>query len=128
MLIYYQNHVIRDDLKKNRSALFIFGDNEARVGYGGQAREMRGEPNAFGIATLWKPGFPYHESQYRAACDLIMKDVSSIEAALAGPHYAGIIFPAFGIGTGLSGLASSAPSVKDFLDSYLHNTIGVHNA
>jgi redox-sensitive bicupin YhaK (pirin superfamily) len=33
--------------------LFVFGDNLRRTGFGGQAAEMRGEPNAVGIA----PGY-----------------------------------------------------------------------
>jgi hypothetical protein len=33
----------------------VFGDNGRRIGFGGQAKEMRGEPNAIGVATNWEP-------------------------------------------------------------------------
>jgi hypothetical protein len=34
---------------------YVFGDNGRRIGFGGQAKEMRGEPNAIGVATEWVP-------------------------------------------------------------------------
>lgn len=128
MFIYYPKLIFRADLRKNRDMLFVFGDNTERTGMGGQAKEMRHEPNAFGVATLWRPGVPFHESQYATATKAIMKDVDQIALALEGPHFNGMIFPADGIGTGLSGLAEFAPSVKDFLDAYLLQKIGVYNA
>ena len=55
MPVIYQKRICRDDLRRNPNAVYIFGDNEARTGLGGQAREMRGEPNAMGIATKRSP-------------------------------------------------------------------------
>jgi hypothetical protein len=34
---------------------YVFGDNGRRIGFGGQAKEMRGQPNAIGVATKWEP-------------------------------------------------------------------------
>jgi hypothetical protein len=48
--------IYRRDLRANPESLYLFGDNTKRVGIGGQAREMRGEPNAVGIATKNAPG------------------------------------------------------------------------
>lgn len=42
-------------LRENPDSYFVFGDNVARKGLGGQAKEMRGEPNAIGIATKFLP-------------------------------------------------------------------------
>lgn len=49
--IIYLDHITRDFLKQHPDSYFIFGDNLVRTGRGGQAAEMRGEPNAIGVAT-----------------------------------------------------------------------------
>ena len=46
----------RAEIKANPDKLYVFGDNMARVGLGGQAKEARGEPNSVGIPTKWRPG------------------------------------------------------------------------
>jgi len=33
---------------------YAFGTSR-RIGFGGQAKEMRGEPNAISVATKWEP-------------------------------------------------------------------------
>lgn len=47
--------ISREDLRANPDTLYVFGDNMQRRGLGGQAREMRGEPNAIGVPTKWFP-------------------------------------------------------------------------
>lgn len=42
-------YIKRQDLKSNPNTQYLFGDNLKRSGFGGQAKEMRGEPNAIGI-------------------------------------------------------------------------------
>ena len=51
MLVIRQKFIQRIDIQCNRHCLYLFGDNLDRQGMGGQAKEMRGEPNSFGIAT-----------------------------------------------------------------------------
>jgi hypothetical protein len=51
MPIIYQKFIRRQDLRNNRDKFYVFGDNMQRIGYGGQARDMRGEPNAIGAVT-----------------------------------------------------------------------------
>ena len=55
MPILFRHMIYRKQLKDNPNILYVFGDNMVRQGYGGQAREMRGEPNAVGIPTKWRP-------------------------------------------------------------------------
>lgn len=62
MPLLLQKFIQRADLQANREVWYIFGDNEARVEFGGQAREMRGERNALGIATLRAPGKFWQDS------------------------------------------------------------------
>jgi hypothetical protein len=59
--IYLRQHIYRSDLILNPNVLFIFGDNMLRIGLGGQAREMRGQPNAIGIPTKQSPGTAPHD-------------------------------------------------------------------
>lgn len=49
MPVVKQDQIMRRDLLDNQDKLYVFGDNMVRRGFGGQAREMRGEPNAVGI-------------------------------------------------------------------------------
>ena len=52
MIVYRTDKVItRDKIKENPDVLYLFGDNLLRKGLGGQAKEMRGEPNTLGIVS-----------------------------------------------------------------------------
>ncbi len=55
MPIIREPRITRQMVREHPDRLFVFGDNLARVGYGGQAREMRDEPNAVGIPTKKLP-------------------------------------------------------------------------
>lgn len=47
--------ITRRFIREHRGTIFVFGDNVAGKGYGGQAAEARGEPNVLGIPTKWRP-------------------------------------------------------------------------
>jgi len=51
MGIRTEKHITRQMLRAEPGTLWVFGDNLQRKGLGGQAKEMRGEPNAIGIPT-----------------------------------------------------------------------------
>lgn len=53
--LHYEARISRDMLRREPATLWAFGDNLARAGLGGQAAEMRGEPNAVGIPTKHAP-------------------------------------------------------------------------
>lgn len=103
-----QSRIYRADLRANPKAFYVFGDNEGRWGLGGQAKEMRGEPNAIGVATLKAPGVFWTEDDAIRQCAVIDAD---IEAA-AGALLLGctVIFPLDGIGTGLAELERRSPT------------------
>jgi hypothetical protein len=48
-------HITRSEVQKNRGFTYIFGDNVTEKGMGGMAKQLRGEPNAVGIPTKWRP-------------------------------------------------------------------------
>jgi hypothetical protein len=102
MTFIRQKIVSRADLRANPDVLYVFGDNEERWGLGGQAKEMRGELNAVGVATLKSPGEFWHYNDNPRQCAVIDADMAPLfEAAAAGRV---IVFPLDGIGTGLADL------------------------
>lgn len=108
MALILQSRIYRADLRANPHVLYIFGDNERRVGLGGQAAEMRGEPNAIGVATLAAPGVFWTESDAHRQCAVLDRDLAPAFAALATGLT--VVFPLDGIGSGLARLEAAAPS------------------
>jgi hypothetical protein len=47
--------ITRSFVRRHRDHIFLFGDNLAGRGFGGQAAAMRSEPNAVGIPTKKLP-------------------------------------------------------------------------
>lgn len=88
-----QTWITRDDLRANRDLVYVFGDNAAREGQRGLARQMRGEPNAHAISISWGPHEPFSLITSEAAIARIEQDV----AALAARQTTLIVWPLFGI-------------------------------
>jgi hypothetical protein len=115
-MILYQKLISRVDLKNNPTTLYVFGDNIVRVGFGGQAAEMRGEPNAVGIPTKLSPNqfFSNSESDLKRFLDHSEESFSRLKG-----HSGITIFPSDGIGTGLARLRIKAPKIADLLKERL---------
>lgn len=75
-----QSWITRDDLHANRDAIYIFGDNVAREGVRGLAREMRHEPNAHPISVSWEPFRPFTHATAPAAIEIITKEFNALIA------------------------------------------------
>lgn len=104
-------------LRENHNKIFVFGDNAARWGRGGQAKEMRGEPNAVGIATKWTPYEYFSDDRYDEQVKLIEHDMEPLfEAIMNGIT---IVLPEGGIGTGLAAMPQCAPKTWAFLQNEL---------
>ena len=116
----YEKHITRQMLKDNPNTLFVFGDNMLGRGLGGQAAEMRGEPNAVGIPTKYMPGMG--EADFFIDDD-IRKAKPRIDAAFANllVHAAKggeIVWPKDGIGTGLAELPKRAPKIWALIETH----------
>lgn len=114
----YKHHIVRQDLRDNPNDLFLFGDNDLRIGFGGQAKEMRGEPNACGIRTKYKPTLDddafWHDSTYEQNIAKINEDFERIFN-----HPYRIIMSSNGIGTGLARLTQNAPRTLQYLNDQI---------
>ncbi len=109
-MIEYRKHITRRMLQVEPDALFVFGDNIERRGYGGQAREMRGEPNAVGIPTKAWPSMTEGSFFTDSDLDLWLQESAPHRDRLL-EHRGKIVWPADGIGTGLAELQKRAPSI-----------------
>jgi hypothetical protein len=117
------SHITREMVRADRNTIFVFGDNMVRRGLGGQAQEMRGEPNTIGVPTKWTPhremrayftdkDFPRVMDDIQAAFDLMA------EALHAGRN---VVIPADGLGTGLADLTRRASIKPSWIGSLCWN-------
>jgi len=118
-------HITRQMLRADPKTLYVFGDNIARIGRAGQAREMRGEPNAVGIPTKWWPAmdedsfFSDKDLNDRRVRDSLNEAFTRLEKALrAGQN---VVLPADGLGTGLAQLPVRAPRIHATIETMIAN-------
>jgi len=115
MPIKYVKIITREMVQSEPAARFVFGDNFHRVGMGGQAGSMRGEPNAIGICTKIKPsmsGDSFFSDIGAYAPDfriIVTQDISRVWSALDQERT--VYVPYDGLGTGLSELPKRAPQL-----------------
>lgn len=111
----------REVLRANPEKYYVFGDNYAQQGYGGQAKECRDEPNAIGIPTKKIPTMDedafLSDAEYedwfervKPIFQLILKHIQEDKT---------VIFPIDGLGTGYSELPERAPKIAEKLDEFL---------
>ena len=117
--VRFQKFISREDLIANRDAVYVFGDNMTRTGLGGQAREMRYEPNAIGVPTKWRPSMTddafFNDEDYDKVVNVLEKDFDAIKVALARGK--NVVFPADGLGTGLSQLQTRSPKIFQYIEN-----------
>lgn len=112
--------VTRENVRANRDKIFLFGDNLLGTGFGGQARAMRGEPNAIGIPTKKKP--TNHTDAFFTDAEF-EQNKAAIDQAFG--RFAGlnegteIVIPSAGLGTGLANLPEMAPRTFEYLECRL---------
>lgn len=109
----FKNYISREYVKKNPDKTFIFGDNLERGGFGGQAKEMRGEPNAIGIPTKKLPSMT-DDSFFTD--DEFSENKKAINIALSKvPRNATVVMSTYGLGTGRAQLKERAPKTWKYL-------------
>jgi len=115
------SYIKRKNIEKNRDILFVFGDNDERKGYGGQAKEFRGEINSLGVRTKKSPSNSpeafYTDVEYEENCLKIREDIDNIIEE--SKKYVGT-WITDRIGEGHADLPRKAPLTFDFLQSEFH--------
>lgn len=117
MAVLFEQRFTRQGLRDRPDVLFVFGDNEARRGGGGQAHECRGEPNAVGVATKRYPAWDelayWREDEYARCCEIVDRDMQRVfDHVRKGGT---VVFPRDGIGTGRAALPTRAPTVMEHI-------------
>jgi uncharacterized protein YeaO (DUF488 family) len=122
--IEIREHITRVDVRADKDKIFLFGDNLAGQGFGGQAKEMRGEENAVGIPTKKAPSNNpnsfFTDKEFAA-------NIKAIDEAFGKiPPDKMIVIPSAGLGTGLADLQEKAPNTFAYLNEKLAE-IGFNN-
>jgi len=122
--IEIRDHITRDDVRAEKDKIFLFGDNLAQRGFGGQAKEMRGEENSLGIPTKKLPSNSkdafFTDKEFAANIKAIDEAFNKI------PPDKVVVIPKAGLGTGLAGLEEKAPKTFAYLKEKLAQ-IGFNN-
>ncbi|GEP00584.1 DUF7831 domain-containing protein [Methylobacterium haplocladii] len=126
-MIRHEDVITREMVRSEPNTLFVFGDNLQRRGRGGQAKEMRGEPNAVGIPTKRWPS--RNINAYFSDADFAeVKAAASPDLQRLADHLrAGgtIVWPYAGIGTGRAELKERAPHVWFWLFRAKHRLLQI---
>lgn len=124
------SYVTREMVQNNPGLVFVFGDNMEGRGFGGQAAAMRGEPNAVGVPTKWRPD--RREGSYFTDADWQDRDVRcAIISALMDLDIRlsqgfDVVIPADGLGTGLAELPKRAPKIHAYIQDSIAKLEKVH--
>jgi hypothetical protein len=117
--IIYMDKITRCYVNFHLQYIFVFGDNDARTGFGGQAKEMRGALNAIGIRVKklpsMQPGSFYTDNEFDENCRKLQEDLDKFDDYARDCRYHAIVFPKNGIGTGMAKLSVTAPKTWNFL-------------
>lgn len=117
-MLLFQYRIYRSDLELNPHVIYCFGDNDEKVGKGGQAKECRGEPNALGIPTKKGPGINddcyYYDSEYDENIRKIERAFTALEIELKKGTV--VVLPTEGFGTGLAMLKVNAPRTLAYIE------------
>lgn len=117
-----------DLVKKSTKKIWIFGDNDQRIGNGGQAT-IRPLSNSFGIRTKKRPSTTedsyYSDNEYEENCKKITEDVVHIMSKWTQGYT--IVFSSNGYGTGLALLKDKAPLTFQFLCDVLKQNFEFDN-
>ncbi len=120
MPVRYIEWLKRGEIRANPDQFYVFGDNVQRVGFGGQAAEARGEPNALGVATLYAPG-----RFYGADPDVLLIILADLAGVAKQLHRGRIVnVPRAGLGTGLGRLIEHRPDIHNLIVSFFRAADG----
>ena len=106
--------------------LWVFGDNLAGYGTGGQA-QIRKCSNSIGIPTKVLPSMTSGSffSDKLEELDAVSDAIASIKAEYIAGGYTKLVFPHDGLGTGLADMYVKSPEVYKRMNYMLYMVFGV---
>lgn len=107
--VIFKNFITRKEIKENKDKIYVFGDNLQEIGFGGQAKEMRGEDNTIGIPTKKSSYEFFSDKDYDQVTPIIQCRFAIIRDYLQVGRT--IVIPKAGIGTGFADLFNKAPKI-----------------
>lgn len=113
--------------RANPNKLYVFGDNTQRIGMAGQAC-IRQEINAIGLATKDTCGDFFSDDNLERNKRFINNDIFAIKECMLNDMYEILVFPAMGLGTGLSDMQKQCPRTflylcERLLDEFYFNNL-----
>lgn len=128
MKVRRMKYITREYIRAHPRSLFLFGDNLEHRGFGGQAKEMRGEPNSWGVITKVKPSHgadAYLDDNPRKRAGFFAEKVinlwdlkfESISWVLRAKFYDEVVIPEDGLGTGLAKMPEKCPKLFEYLQN-----------
>ena len=130
MPVLFMSSITRDFVRSHQTWLFVFGDNLEKKGLGGQAREMRGEPNAIGIATKRSPSM--NSDAFFSDSDIhnviVMGAIKDSFRILESHLLSGgvVVIPKNGVGGGLANLPVNAPLIDTFIKKSIEILVNIY--
>lgn len=120
-LIEYQKIFSVEECKNNPDKLYVFGDNLARRGTGGQAI-IRYCQNAIGVATKRLPSMAEDAFFTKdTSLRIVAGDIASVFETFARGSYTKIVLPTDGLGTGRAQLQERAPHILAAINKVFYN-------
>lgn len=130
MPVLFMSSITREFVRSHQTWLFVFGDNLAKKGLGGQAKEMRGEPNAIGIATKRSPSM--NSDAFFSDSDIhnviVMGAIKDSFRILEFHLLSGdvVVIPKNGVGGGLANLPVNAPLIDTFIKDSIERLVNIY--
>ena len=117
MKIIFEKHITRQEIINNPKSLYVFGDNDARKGRGGLAKECRGCENSIGIRVKKYPSMDtdsfYNDLEFESNVKKIDEDINRLIEM--SNSYNIVVFSSAPIGSGLARLLICAPRTYEYL-------------
>lgn len=116
---YYKTdkRITRGKIQENPNVLYLFGDNTIGKGLGGQAKEMRGEPNTVGIVTKRFPNTTdssyFIDDDYETFKAFVNQGFRDVITYIVTHKPIAVVEPPLGVG--LADLPNRAPRCYKYL-------------
>ena len=123
--VWTNRHIKRAELRANPQLTYLYGDNSIHSGIGGMARECRGEPNAVGIPTKWRPAMTldafFRDTDGLPTSLVAVAPRALIESAILEAESRGLpIVVPVGLGQGLAQMPHHCPMLYRWMCERLH--------